>query len=105
MARTPHCRYTNGSEESRGNLRGGATTITTLSATFQCSETYNVYNLDRAIPGARAECVFGNQIPVDGKHLPLVLLPGLDRELIEGDVEKFDGAISCSDHDLILMGF
>ena len=86
-ARTPCYRYTNGSGESRGNLRGGATTVITLSETRQCSEAYNVYDLDRAIPGARAECVFGDQIPVNGKHLPLVFVPRLDRELIECYIE------------------
>ena len=87
VARIPRCRYTNGSEESRGNLRGGATTVITQSETPRSCETYKVYDLDGAIPGARAECIFGNQIPVDGKHLPLVFLPGLDRELIECYIE------------------
>ena len=105
VARTPCYRYTNESEELRGNLRGGETTVITLSETRYCSETYSAYDFDCAIPGARAECVFGNQIPVNGKHLPLVFLPGLDRELIECYIEQFDGAITCSDHDLILVDF
>lgn len=33
------------------------------------------YNLNGAIPRAGAKCIFGNLIPVDGKHFAVVLLP------------------------------
>ena len=40
------------------------------------------YNFDSSVPGAGAECVLSNEVPVNGKDFALVLLPGLDRKFI-----------------------
>ena len=63
------------------------------------------YDFDRAIPRARAKGVFGHEIPMDGKHLALVLLPGLHGEVVQSDVEELNGAIADGDDDLVLVGF
>ena len=62
-------------------------------------------DFDGAVPGARAECVFGDQVPVHGEDLPLVLLPRLDGEFVEADVEQLYRAIAGRDHDLVLVRF
>jgi len=63
------------------------------------------YNFDSPIPGAGAESVLGNKVPMNGKDFALVLLPGLHGKLIQGDIEELDGAISCRNDDLVLVGF
>ena len=68
-------------------------------------EILEAYDFDGTIPRAGAESIFGYEIPMDGKNFALVLLPGLHRELVEGDVEELDGTIASSDDDLILVGF
>ena len=40
-----------------------------------------------------------------GKHFAVVLLPGLDREFIQADVEELDGAVSCCYQQLVFMDF
>ena len=42
---------------------------------------------------------------MDGKDLPFVLLPRLDWELIEADIEKLDGTVASSDYALVLVCF
>ena len=42
---------------------------------------------------------------MDGKDLPHVLFPGLDRKLVNANVEELDGTITSSDEDLILVCF
>lgn len=64
-----------------------------------------LYYFNGAIPRARAESIFRDQIPVHGINLPFMLLPRLDGELIQGDIEEFDGAITSRHHDLILVDF
>lgn len=61
------------------------------------------YDLDGPVPGARAECVFCDEIPVHGEYFPLVLLPRLDGEFVKTDIEQLDGAITRRYHDLILV--
>ncbi len=63
------------------------------------------YNFDGAIPRAGAESVFGYEVPVNGKDFALVLLPGLHGKLVQGNIEEFNGAITCSNYYLILVGF
>ena len=63
------------------------------------------YYLYCAIPGAGAEGIFGDEIPVHGENLPLVFLPRLDRKFIQRYVEELDGTIAGCDDKLILMGF
>lgn len=40
-----------------------------------------------------------------GEHFSLMLVPGLDGEFVERDVEQLDGAIAGSNHDLVLVRF
>ena len=62
-----------------------------------CSERVEkAHNLYGAVPRARAEGIFGNEVPVHGEDLPLVLLPRLDREFIEHYIEELDRPIACS---------
>lgn len=63
------------------------------------------YNLDGAIPGTRAKCVLGDEVPMNGEDLPLMLLPGLDGELVERYVEELNGAIACGNDELVLVRF
>lgn len=65
-------------------------------------ETYDFYG---TVPGAGAECVFADEIPVDGEDFALVLLPGLNGEVVDADVEELDGAIAGCDDELVFMGF
>lgn len=63
------------------------------------------YDFHGAVPGARAECVFCNQVPVDGEHFSHVLLPRLDGKFVKTDIEELDRAVACSYHDLVLVRF
>lgn len=56
-----------------------------------------------AVPAARAEAVFGNEIPVHTEHLALVLLPLLDGEFIRRAVEELDAAVSRAHKHLIFV--
>lgn len=49
--------------------------------------TYDFYG---AVPGARAECVFCNEVPVNGEYFTLVLLPRLDGKFGKTDIEELD---------------
>ena len=40
-----------------------------------------------------------------GENLSVVLFPGLNGEIVQTDVEEFDGAVAGSDKTLILVGF
>ncbi len=42
---------------------------------------------------------------MNGKDFAVVLLPGLHRKLVQGNIEELDGPIARSDYDLVLMGF
>lgn len=42
---------------------------------------------------------------MDGEYFPLVLLPRLDGELVQTDIEELDRAIACSYHNLVLVRF
>lgn len=42
---------------------------------------------------------------MNGKHLPLMLLPGLHGEFVQGDVEELDGAVAGGDDALVLVRF
>ena len=42
---------------------------------------------------------------MDGEDFTIVLLPGLDGELVQADVEELDRAIAGRDEDLVLMRF
>lgn len=42
---------------------------------------------------------------MNGKDLALVLLPGLDGELVKRYVEELDGAIACGCDELVLVRF
>jgi len=42
---------------------------------------------------------------MNGEDLPLVLLPGLDWELVERYIEELDGAIACGGDELVLVRF
>lgn len=61
------------------------------------------YNFDSAIPGTRAEFIFGDQIPLDSENLSTVFWPNLHWKLVKGDIEKFDGAIARGCKNLILI--
>ena len=63
------------------------------------------YHFDRAIPRARAEGVFGYEVPMHSEDLSIVLFPGLYGKIIDADVEELYGAISGCDDDLVLVGF
>ena len=63
------------------------------------------YDFDGAVPGAGAEGVFRDEVPVHGEDFALVLLPGLDGEFVEADVEEFYGAIPRGDYELVFVRF
>ena len=56
-----------------------------------------MYHSDGAVPGAGAECILGDQVPVYGENLSHVLFPGLNGVCSDADVEKLDGAIARGD--------
>lgn len=64
-----------------------------------------VPNSNCTVPGARAECVLGHEVPVHGEDFSHVLFPGLDGKLVNTNVEELDGAIAGGDEDLVLMRF
>ena len=61
------------------------------------------HHLDSAVPGAGAELVLVDEVPVDGEDFAVVLLPGLDGELFQTKVEELYRAIAGGDEDLVLM--
>jgi len=63
------------------------------------------YNFDGTIPRTRTESVFGYEVPMNGKDFAVVLLPGLHRKLVQGNIKELDGPIARSDYDLVLVGF
>ena len=40
---------------------------------------------------------------MDGEDFSVVLLPGLHGELVDADVEEFDGTVACGYQDLVFM--
>lgn len=42
---------------------------------------------------------------MNGEDLPLVLLPGLDGELVKRYIEELDGTIACGGDELVLVRF
>jgi hypothetical protein len=48
------------------------------------------YNLNRSIPRGRCKGVFCDKIPEYGENLALVLLPRLNGELWDRDIEELD---------------
>lgn len=58
-----------------------------------------------AVPRARAECVFGDKVPVYGEYFTLVLVPRGYWEFVHPNVEKLDGAISRGYCELVFMRF
>ena len=63
------------------------------------------YDSNCTVPRARAECVFGHEVPVHGEDFSHVLFPRLDGEFVNANVEELDGAIASGDEDLVLMRF
>ena len=61
------------------------------------------HDLHSAVPGAGAETVFCDEIPVHGVDLTLVLLPRLHGELVEADVEELHRAVAARRHELVLV--
>lgn len=61
--------------------------------------------LDAAVPGAGDEGLLRNEVPVHGEDFAGVLLPGLDREVVEGDVEELYGAVAAGSEDLRFVSF
>jgi hypothetical protein len=41
---------------------------------------------------------------VHGEHFSRVLFPGIDREVVQGDVEEFYTAVATSSEDLVFVG-
>lgn len=64
-----------------------------------------MYHSDGTVPGAGAEYILRDQVPVHGEDLSHVLFPGLYREFIDTNVEELDGTITPSDQDLVLVRF
>lgn len=54
-----------------------------------------VPDFDCAVPRRREKCVFGDEVPVDGKDFSRVLLPRGDGVRGHVDVEEFDGAVAA----------
>jgi hypothetical protein len=55
------------------------------------------YDFHGTVPGTGAEGIFRDEVPVDGENLAFVLLPGLDRKIIERDIEEFYGPVARGD--------
>jgi hypothetical protein len=64
-----------------------------------------VPDLNRAVPAAGQERVFGNEVPGHAEDFARVLGPGLHGELGQRDVEEFDGAVAAGGEDLVLVRF
>ena len=60
-------------------------------------------NLDRPIPATRQELVLGDEVPLHGKDLASVLLPGRDGEAVHADVEELDAAVAARGQELVLV--
>jgi hypothetical protein len=65
-----------------GNTKGSSIRV-------ECS-----YNFHGAIPRTGAEGVFCDEVPMDGENLALMLLPGLDRKVVERNIEEFYGPVA-----------
>jgi hypothetical protein len=69
----------------------------------RCTLSVATYDFHGPIPRARAECVLCHQVPVHGKHLAAVALPGLHGKLVQADVEELDGAVAAGYDQLVLV--
>lgn len=91
--------------EERGRARGGPLFVVVVSLIKGGAGPFTAYHFDRAVPGAGAEAVFCDEVPVHGEDLSVVLLPRLDGEFVEADVEELDGPVAGGDDDLVLVAF
>lgn len=60
-------------------------------------------DLDGAVPAAGAEAVLGDQVPVHGEDLAVVLAPVLHGEVVERAVEQLDAAVARGHQHLVLV--
>jgi hypothetical protein len=60
---------------------------------------------DGAIPTTGAEAIFYHAVPIHTKHLPIVLLPVHDREIISACVIELDASITRRGQELVVVDF